>query len=224
MEHPFGMDELGRDLLSRIIYGARYTLGTATVAVLLSLLVGVPIGLFAGYRGGLTDMLLMRTIDALLSFPYFLVGIMLAAVLGGSLVTAVLAMGLTLIPNFARVTRGCVLGMRHNDYVLSAEAIGCKVPRILWRYVLPNVLAPLAVVATLNMATAILGVSALGFLGLGLQPPTSEWGLMLSNAKNALQVAPHTMVFPGLAIVLTVTATNLFGDYLRELIDPTMKT
>jgi peptide/nickel transport system permease protein len=223
LAHPLGMDELGRDIFSRIVYGARYTLGAGLVAVGIGLIVGVPMGLIAGMKGGGADAVLMRTIDALLSFPYFLIAVMLAAALGPGLVSAVLAVGMTMVPSFARVVRGSVLSMKHSEYVLSAEALGCSSGRLLRFHILPNVMAPLIVLGTLNMASGVLAVAGLGFLGLGLQPPTPEWGVMLNNAKTALTVAPHVMIFPGLALVLLVTACNLLGDGLRELLDPRLR-
>ena len=159
----------------------------------------------------------------MLSFPYFLIAVMLVAVFGAGFFSAVVAVGVTMIPSFARVVRGSVLGMRHSDYVVSAESIGCSVARILWRHVLPNTLAPLIVFGNAQSATGILAVAGLGFLGLGLQPPTPEWGLMLSDSKTALTIAPHMMIFPGVAIMLLVTSCNLLGDGLRELFDPRMR-
>lgn len=223
LAHPLGMDELGRDIFSRIVHGARYTLGAGMVAVGIGLIVGVPMGLFAGIKGGSADAVLMRTIDALLSFPYFLIAVMLAAAIGPGLASAVIAVGMTMVPSFARVVRGSVLSMKHNEYVLSAEALGCSSSRLLRFHILPNIMAPLIVLGTLNMASGVLAVAGLGFLGLGLQPPTPEWGVMLNNAKTALTVAPHVMIFPGLALVLLVTACNLLGDGLRELLDPRLR-
>lgn len=221
--HPLGMDELGRDIFSRVVHGARYTLGAGLVAVGIGLVVGVPMGLFAGMKGGSADAVLMRTIDALLSFPYFLIAVMLAAAIGPGLASAVIAVGMTMVPSFARVVRGSVLGMKHSEYMLSAEALGCSSGRLLRFHILPNIMAPLTVLGTLNMASGVLAVAGLGFLGLGLQPPTPEWGVMLNNAKTALTVAPHVMIFPGLALVLLVTACNLLGDGLRELLDPRLR-
>lgn len=222
-DHLLGTDELGRDIFSRIVHGTRYTLGAGSFAVVIGFTVGVPIGLVAGYVGGFTDSVLMRTIDAILSFPYFLTAVVLAAILGPGLHSAVPAAGLAMIPSFARVTRGSVLNMKSHEYITAAQSIGCSTPRIILVYILPNVSMPIIVLATLNMSTAILAIAGLGFLGLGLQPPTPEWGLMLNSAKAALTVAPHAAIFPGIALSLLVTACNLLGDILQELLDPRLR-
>lgn len=218
--HWLGNDGLGRDILSRLIHGARATLLGGSIAVGVSMTVGVPLGLFAGFRGGFAESLIMRATDVLLAFPSFLLAIIIVAVLGPSLTNAAVAIGLAGIPTFARLVRGSVLSVRTEDYVLGAVAAGATSTRVMRRYVLPNVMAPIIVLATLSLATAILSIAGLSFLGLGAQPPLSEWGAMLRDGRDFLRQAPHITLFPGLAIMLVVVVWNLLGDALQDALNP----
>ena len=218
--HLFGTDSLGRDVLSQTIYGARISLTIGFVSVSLALLGGVPIGALAGYAGGWADRLTMRFVDILVSFPTLLLAIIVITIFGPGLFNAMIAIGIAQVPLYARLTRGAVLKVKALDYVAAARASGAPARRILWRHVFPNCLPPLIVQSTLLFATAILSAAYLGFLGLGAQPPTPEWGTMLSKARDFLRVAPHVSIFPGLTIMLTVLGLNLLGDGLRDVLDP----
>lgn len=219
-EYRLGSDDVGRDVLSRVIYGARASLMAGVVSVAIALLLGVPLGLVSGYYGGLLDEVLMRVVDAALAFPFLILAIALAAALGPSLQNAMIAIGVAYAPIFTRLTRGQVLAVRSRDYVESARAVGAGDSRILAYYILPNSLAPILVQATLAIAEAIIAESALSFLGLGIQPPMPSWGGMLNTAKNFMNQAPWMAIFPGLSIFFTVLAFNLFGDGLRDALDP----
>ena len=219
-EYPLGSDDVGRDVLSRVIYGARASLMAGVVSVAIALLLGVPLGLISGYYGGLLDEVVMRVVDAALAFPFLILAIALAAALGPSLQNAMIAIGVAYAPIFTRLTRGQVLAVRSRDYVESARAVGAGDSRILAYYILPNSLAPILVQATLAVAEAIIAESALSFLGLGIQPPMPSWGGMLNTAKNFMNQAPWMAIFPGLSIFFTVLAFNLFGDGLRDALDP----
>ena len=220
LEHPFGTDDFGRDILSRVIYGARISLRVGIVAVLIALVLGTGIGLVAGYWGGWIDQVLMRVMDLLLAFPSILLAIGIVAILGPGLENAMLAVGIVAVPQYARLVRASVLTVRETDYVLAARAMGASDARILAFAILPNCLAPLIVQATLGLATAILDAAGLSFLGLGAQPPTPEWGAMLSQGRELIVRAPWVLAFPGGAIFLTVLAFNLVGDGLRDALDP----
>lgn len=218
-----GRDAFGRDILSRIMLGARATLLAAAGAVLLSGVVGTVIGIVAAYRGGIADSLLMRGMDLVLSFPYFLLAILVVAVAGPSLRNAAIAVGITYIPQYARVVRGATLEVVGKEYVEAAHASGLRGFRIAVRHVLPNISAPIIVITTVGMALAIVSVSSLSFLGLGAQPPSPEWGAMLADGRQYVASAPHVSIFPGLAILLTVLALNLVGDGFRDTFDPTLR-
>lgn len=215
-----GTDDLGRDILARMIWGAQASLMAGVVSVAIALAIGVPFGLIAGYFGGWTDMIISRVTDALLAMPFLITAIALAAFLGPSLTNAMIAIGLSGMPVFIRLTRGQVLAVKTEDYVEGARSIGLRHFSIITRYILPNVLAPILVQATLTVATAIIAEASLSFIGLGQQPPAASWGSMLNVAKNYLSQAPWMAVWPGVAIYLAVIGFNLLGDGLRDALDP----
>lgn len=223
LRHWLGTDVLGRDLLSRIIFGARYSLQVGLISVGIGVVVGSVLGLLAGYLGGTVDYLVMRFIDLLLAFPGILLALAIVTILGPSLTNVMVAVGISSIPRYSRVVRGSVLSAKENAYVEAARAAGCLTPRIMVRHILPNVFAPVLVLATMGVAGAILWAAGLSFLGLGVQPPTPEWGAILSDGRNYLRIAPWIATFPGLAIMFTVLAINMFGDGLRDALDPRLK-
>ncbi len=218
--HWLGTDEIGRDVLSRMIWGAQASLLAGVISVGIALVVGVPLGIVAGYFGGWSDAIISRCTEALLAVPFLILAIALAAFLGPSLTNAMIAIGISATPVFIRLTRGQVLSVRAEDYVESARAIGLPTPRILSRYIFPNVLPPILVQATLTVATAIIAEASLSFLGLGQQPPAPSWGSMLNTAKNFLSQAPWMALWPGVSIFLVVLGFNLLGDGLRDALDP----
>lgn len=220
MAHWFGTDELGRDILSRMVYGARASLLAGMCSVLIALMVGVPFGLLAGYFGGLIDGCISRATEALLSIPFLILAIALAAFLGPSLINAMIAIGVSAAPLFIRLARGQVLGIKNEDYVQSTRSLGASNTRIILRHILPNVMPALIVQATIMIASAIIAEASLSFLGLGLQPPNPSWGSMLNTAKNFMTQAPWMSIFPGSAIFLVVFGFNLLGDGLRDALDP----
>ena len=219
-EHLLGTDEFGRDILSRILYGARISLRVGVMVVLLSGTTGVVLGLVAGYYQGRIDTVISRGLDILLAFPSLLLAIAVITILGPSLVNALFAIAIAQVPRYARVTRGVVLSQKQRDYVDAARALGGNPARIMFVHLLPNVIAPVVILASLGIATAILTTASLSFLGLGAQPPEPEWGAMLSTGRSYMRQAYWITLFPGLAIMITVLAINLFGDGLRDVLDP----
>ncbi|MCJ8149500.1 MULTISPECIES: ABC transporter permease subunit [Shinella] len=221
--HVLGTDAVGRDILSRIIYGARFSLFIGLVVVTLSVVSGVLIGLVAGYFRGKVDTFIMRIMDIILAFPSLLLALVLVAVLGPGLVNAMIAISLVNQPHFVRLTRAAVMTEKSKDYVVGSKVAGAGTLRLMFLTILPNCLAPLIVQATLAFSAAILDAAALGFLGMGAQPPTPEWGTMLAEAREFIQRAWWVVTFPGLAILITVLAINLMGDGLRDALDPKLK-
>jgi peptide/nickel transport system permease protein len=220
LEHPMGTDDLGRDMLSLIIYGARVSIQVGIFAVGFAIIVGATLGAIAGHAGGVLDNVIMRVMDILLAFPSILLALTIVVVTGPGLFNAMIAVGIVAIPTFARITRATVLGESGRDYVLAARAVGVGSNRILVRHIVPNTLSPIIVTASLAIATAILDAAGLGFLGLGAQPPTPEWGLLLSRNKSHIFTSPWMVLFPGIAIMFLVLGFNLLGDGLRDALDP----
>lgn len=218
--HWLGTDDLGRDILSRMIWGARASLMAGVFSVLIAVGIGVPLGILAGYFGGWVDLVISRITEALLALPFLIMAIALAAFLSPSLTNAMIAIGLSAMPIFVRLTRGQVLAVKQEDYVEGARSVGLGHMDIMLRYILPNVTAPIIVQATLTVATAIIAEASLSFLGLGQQPPAASWGSMLNVAKNFLSQAPWMAMWPGAAIFLVVIGFNLLGDGLRDALDP----
>jgi peptide/nickel transport system permease protein len=224
MKHLAGTDVHGRDIFSRIIHGTRISLRIGFLGMLLGCVVGVILGLVAGYYGGWADTIIMRLMDVQLAFPGLLVAICIIAIIGPGLENVILAVGIFSVPLFARVTRGQILSLKEQEFIVAARMMGAQDGRIMLNHLLPNAVAPLLVLCTLRIATAILTAASLSFLGLGAQPPIPEWGAMLSDGRAYLSIAPHVATTPGLAILISVLAFNLLGDGLRDALDPRLKT
>ncbi|MCB9151453.1 MAG: ABC transporter permease [Caldilineaceae bacterium] len=219
-EHPLGFDDIGRDLLSRVIYGARPALIVGLVSTFVSVVIGVLVGAAAGYFGGWVDAVLSRLIDTLMAFPLLALLLLLASVLGPSLWTTVIVIGATTWARFARVVRADVLSLKQTDFITASRAVGVRNGRIIWRHIVPNILGPVIVLASLGVGGIIILEAALSFLGLGLQRPTPSWGLILADGRAWLRQHPHIATYPGIMIFLTVLAFNLFGDGVRDALDP----
>ena len=222
-QFPLGTDAVGRDIFSRLIMGSRYSLSIGLIVVTIAVVVGTVLGLVSGYFGGWIDTVIMRVMDVILAFPSLLLALVLVAILGPGLTNAMIAIALVLQPHFARLARASVMAEKGREYVTAARVGGASPLRLMFRTILPNCLAPLTVQATLSFSTAILDAAALGFLGLGAQPPTPEWGTMLAEAREFIMRAWWVVTFPGLAILITVLAINLCGDGLRDALDPRLK-
>jgi len=222
--HPFGTDDIGRDILSRVVYGSRISLQAGLFTVAVALCIGLPLGLVAGYLGGQVDNVIMRALEVILSFPGLVLALGITAVLGPKLIHALFAIGVVFVPNFARLIRAQVLSVKEHDFVAAARALGASDRRLVLLHILPNCLAPLLVQSSFSVAFGILTEAALSFLGMGTQPPTPSWGIMLSAGRGYLEQAPWLGAFPGLAIFLAVLGFNLLGDGIRDALDPRLKT
>jgi len=220
LEHPMGTDDLGRDMLSLIIYGSRISIRIGFFSVGLAIIVGVILGALSGYFGGAVDNIIMRLMDIMLAFPSILLALVIVAVIGPGLLNAMIAVGIVSIPTYARITRASVISERSREYVQASRALGANSFRLLIQHILPNALSPIIVAGSLGIATAILDAAGLGFLGLGAQPPTPEWGLLLSRNKSHIFTSPWMVVFPGVSIMFLVLGFNLIGDGLRDALDP----
>ena len=221
--HPFGQDEFGRDMLLRMLWGTRYSLFMGSLAIIFSLCIGGVLGAISGFYGKLTDSIIMRIMDVLLAIPSMLLATAIVAALGTSLVNVLIAIGISYIPTFARTVRASVLTVKDQDYIEAARSIGCNDGEIIFKYIIPNAMAPIIVQATLGLAGAILSIAGLSFLGLGIPAPTPEWGAMLSAARSYIRDYSYMCMFPGCAIMITILALNLLGDGLRDALDPRLR-
>lgn len=223
LAHPFGKDEFGRDMLFRMLWAIRYSLFMGTIAIAISCVVGGTLGAVAGYYGGKVDNVIMRFMDILLAIPSMLLAIAIVAALGTSISNVLIAIAISYVPTFARTVRAPILTIKDQEFVEAGKAIGASDARIIFKYIIPNSMAPIIVQATLGVAGAILSIAGLSFLGLGIQPPTPEWGAMLSNARTYIRDSWHITVIPGMGIMLTILALNVIGDGLRDALDPKLK-
>ena len=223
-EHLLGTDKMGRDILSRLIYGARQSLQMGILAVLLGAVIGITIGSISGYYGTWVDNLLMRLLDIYQAIPMFLLCVALAAILGPSLRNAIIALGLGIVPGYARIMRASVMTVRDTEYIESAKSINCGTLRIIIKHIIPNAIGPMIVQITMGIGSCILSGAALSFIGLGVQPPSPEWGTMISEARNVMRQYPTHALYPGICIMISVLACNLLGDGLRDALDPRLKS
>ncbi|WP_223226047.1 nickel transporter permease [Sporomusa sp. GT1] len=219
-QYPFGTDHLGRCIFSRVVYGAQVSLAAAGIVLASVLVISLPVGMFSGYTGGMADQIFMRIVDTILAFPLLILALAIAGFLGAGLVNVMLALAAVWWVSYARIVRGLTLAAKEKDFVMAARAAGTKTIPILYQHILPHVLGTVIVLATLDMGKLIMAVAGLSFLGLGAQPPTPEWGSMLNDGRPYFQAAPHVMLFPGLAIATVVLSCNLFGDALRDALNP----
>ena len=222
-QHFFGCDDMGRDIFSRILYGAKYSISIGILAILLATVIGMFIGAVAGYFGGWVDKLIMRLLDVIQAIPGMLMMIVISAVLGPGYINTIIAMAFGSIPGMARMLRAQMLKERGNEYIEASTSINCSTPRIIISHLIPNCMSPIIVQATMGVAQTITLAAGLSFIGLGIQPPIPEWGAMLSSARQFIRMYPHLVIFPGLAIAVTVLALNLLGDGLRDALDPKLK-